>query len=589
MNNWRVIGLLCVGLMWAGLFFLYPKAESFYIKTLQDGKTYYNEGKYEQAIDYFKIAEFGLLEEKDYLAELYLYYALSCFKLGKVNESHKILNTLKTEFNIREPGNIPSPPGTENDVKLMLSTLKHVDNKSIETGDKNKNLLLVKNFEEGFQKALNRLKNNDLPGADQEIKRLKSIDKKDVRIQYLKGIAAFKKKKYGKCIGNLKRITELIDPVYRDEVFYYLSLSYYFEKKTQQADFYFQQVTEKKLREELGNILVEKDSRPSGNNIPSRGTDSSRTVIKENSRVQTNAADSNPHTKIPQPSIEKKVTPEPQVEENSFDKIFLETLKKVRENRSFDLIGIEEKLEELKKINKRDARILYLKGLMAFKEKKYPECIKLLNNAGKTIDPTFRNDIYYYLTLSYFFLKNYGQTMACYQEIDNPENLEKLSFIIGKVEDERNISIHQISRNFSAAGLNKLFKQFPGDQSLCTDILDVAVKANISAYYIMNIINQCIKKKQAYNEAFVLTAVEYLEKKEEIKSAIKLIVKSKFYKSQDPLHIEIQYKLGQLYLKNHDLKKALKQMTKVKGIQENYKKIDDIIEKINVLIYNKGK
>ena len=186
-------------------------------------------------------------------------------------------------------------------------------------------------------------------------------------------------------------------------------------------------------------------------------------------------------------------------------------------------------------------------------------------------------------------MKNWGQTLAVYQKIDNPGNWEQLDLIIQKVMEERNRSIEQISRNFSAGGLNELIKQFPGDLSLCTDILDAAIKANTGAYSINNIIAGCMRKPGAYNEAFILTAVDYLENNQEIKSAVKIIKKSKFYKSQDPGHIEVQYKLGQLYLEDLNLEKALVQMKKVQGIQNNYKEIDDMIEKINYLIYNNSK
>lgn len=567
---------MCVSLMGVGLFFLYPEAESFYLKTLNDGKIYYNQGQYQQAIDQFKIAEFGLLDEKEYLADLYIYYALSYFKLGKVNESREIIKTLKAELKIKELNKLTSPPQIENDLKLMLGTLKNWDNRSNKDRLKNIDVILAKGFEEGFQKALLHLKNNDLPGLDQEIKRLTLIDKKDVRIRYLKGIAAFKKNKYRKCIGYLKEITDLIDPIYKDDAFYYLSLSYYFINQKQQAALYSQRVYDKKLREKIDKVVIS----------PSAGTTTPKKDPKKNTRVNT-TVHVKPGEKSSQPATKKNIEPKAEVkEENSFDAIFLETLEKAKKNRSFDLKGVEANLKKLEKIDKGDARVHYLKGLMAFKEKRYKTCSKILEKVIKTIDPTFRNDIYYYLALSYYFMRNWGQTLAFYQKIDNPEKREKLSLIIQKVMDERNRSIQQISGNFSARGLNELIKQFPGDLSLCTDILAAAVKANSSTYTINHVIDGCIKKTGAYNEAFVLKAVDYLENNQEIKSAIKIIKRSKFYKNQDPRHIEIQYKLGQLYLKNLDLEKALRQMTKVKGIQNNYRKTDDIIEKINYLIYN---
>jgi len=546
-----------------GLFFLYPQAESFYLKTLQEGKNHYHQGRYQQAINQFKIAEFGLLEEKEYLTELYLYYALSYFKLGKINESWRILKTLQSELKIKAPDNITVPPQIENDLKLMLAALKKYKNPENEKSGKNIIPAQVKNFEEGFQKALRCLKNKDFPGLDKEIKGLMRIDKKDGRISYLQGIAAFKKKKYSKCIEYLQDKTELLDPVYKDDVFYYLSLSYYYLNKKEPAILYSQRIYDKNLREELDKVLS-----------PSPGTSTPKENLPENTRVLT-IVDVNSEEKSPG--------------ENSFDAIFRETLEKAKKSRYFELEGVEENLKKLENIDKKDVRVLFLKGLMVFKEKKYKNCSKILEKVSNTIDPALRNDVYYYLALSYYFMKNWGQTLAVYQKIDNPGNREQLDLIIQKITAERNRLIGQISRNFSAPGLDELIEQFPGDPALCTDILDTAIKANTGAYSINNIITGCIKNTGTYNEAFILMAVDYLVNNQEIKSAIKMIKKSKFYKSQDPAYIEIQYKLGELYLEDHDLEKALIQMKKVKSIQENYKKTDYIIETINNLIYNRSK
>jgi len=253
MNKRRVRVILFVSLVVVGFFFLRPETESFYLKALQEGKTYYDKSQYEQAINLLKIAEFGLLEEKKYLAELYLYYTLSCYKLGRINESRGILDKLKTELNIKELNTMTIPPQIENDVKVMLAVLEKYDNPASWNGLKN--LTLIDRFESRFLKALDHLKNGNLTGVEEEIKGLMLLNKRDARIPFLKGVSAFNKKKYGKCIGYLNKITNSIDPVYKDEVFYYLSLSYSFEKKNQQADFYSRMIRDKALQEKLYNLI----------------------------------------------------------------------------------------------------------------------------------------------------------------------------------------------------------------------------------------------------------------------------------------------------------------------------------------------
>jgi tetratricopeptide (TPR) repeat protein len=561
MNKRRTTFLLFLALILISWLLLYPTVDPFYLKALQDGKTAYHKGQYEQAINDLKIAEFGLLQEKEHLAQLYLYYSLSCYKLGRIKESRNILNTLKTELNINTLDTIPLSPQIENDVKLMLAVLKNYKNLSGRNGIRN--LSLIKSFEIGFQSAREHLKNNNLTGVEKEIKALMRIDKKDSRILFLKGVVAFKKKKYKKCIGYLEKVTKSIDPALKDEVFFYLSLSFYFKNNTQQVDLYYQMIHDITLREKLDSIIQKNNKEPKKHTSPS--------------------PDLSP----------AHIPPKSGTKENSFDFIFQETLKEIKDNENKEVINkkVEQNLKKLSEINNKEVRLFYLKGLAAFKANKYQECIKTLNIAAKTIPSTFKNDIYYYLSLSNYIVKNYNQTLAFYQKIDNREDQKKLDFIIQKIKEERKLSTEQISQNFSLKSLEKLMRKFPGDQSLCTDILNSAIEKHKikpdSINNLISLINQCLKKPEAYNAEFIQTAVSYLEKNRKIKSAIKVIEKSKFTKRLEPGHIDIYYKLGQLYFENRDLKKAMKQMKRVKSIQNDYKKVDYMILRIKYLIKNK--
>ncbi|MCU0288825.1 MAG: hypothetical protein MUF15_20820, partial [Acidobacteria bacterium] len=242
-----------LGLVGVGFVFMYAAADPFYLKALQDGKTCCEKKEYEQAINLLKIAEFGLLEEKKYLPELYLYYALSYYKLGKITECGGIINTLRTELNIKDPRSITGPPQVENDLKIMLSVLEQYNNPA--NKGRLKELALLDRFESEFLKARDLLKNGNLPGADEKIKELRAINKKDDRLLFLQGMSAFNKKKYGKCIGYLSKITNSIEPVYKDEVFYYLSLSYFFEKDSQKADSYYRIIQDKSIQESVYHII----------------------------------------------------------------------------------------------------------------------------------------------------------------------------------------------------------------------------------------------------------------------------------------------------------------------------------------------
>jgi tetratricopeptide (TPR) repeat protein len=272
-----------------------------------------------------------------------------------------------------------------------------------------------------------------------------------------------------------------------------------------------------------------------------------------------------------------------------FEQGFLKTLEYLKNN---DLTGVEKEIEELMLINKKDSRIPYLQGVAAFKKKRYKKCIEYLNSVTGSIEPAFRDGVFYYLALANYFIKNYSLTLTYYQKIHNTEDRKKLNFIIRKVEEERKSSIQQSLRNFSLQNLEGLIRKLPGDPALGIHILNEAIEVHKtnphSIQNIISIIHVCLKKPGTYNAEFIHTAVDYLEKNGAIKSAITVIEKSKFFESQVPDHIDIYYKLGRLYLEVGDLKNALQQMRKVKSLRSDYESVDSMIDKINNLIENKN-
>jgi tetratricopeptide (TPR) repeat protein len=444
--------LLCAILVYGGSCFLHSKVDPFYLKALQDGKTSFHEGRYEQASQDLNIAQFGLLEEKEYLPELYLYFALSRFKLKKIEEARILIKDLKTKLNIKDPNALPTPAGIKGDVESMLLTLEKYDNPPVKTK------------KAGTTAAIIAINPTATTGT--------------TRVEGLK-----------------------------------------------------------------------------------------------------------PREKSPQPITKKNTSPNPGSVEKSFAPLFRETLEKVKENNPGDSSKqVEKNLKKLERLNKSDARVFYLKALVAFNQRKYKACIKLLEKIVKIIGPTFREDVYYYLVRSYYFVKKYRQVLALYQQIQDPAYREKLAAVIREVMEIRKTSVHHLSGNFSPQGLKTLIRQFPGDRSLCTDILDSAIKANPRPDYVIQVIRQCEKQPRAYNEAFIQGAANYLKSMGKIEKAIKMIKNSKFYNSPDPNHVELHYQLGRLYLDKLELQKALVQMRKVKGMQNNYKKTDYLIEKINFLI-----
>jgi tetratricopeptide (TPR) repeat protein len=520
--------LMCLG----GL--LHGQTEAFYLKALRDGKTCLLEGRYEQAIEHFKIAEFGLKKKKkDPLAELYLYYSLSCYKLNRPNQARKFLDTLENELGT-PPESLPAPPQVKRDLRFMLSALGkyHVRPTAKTVG--NPDLQTIDRFEQEFLKALEHLENDRLKALEKQTRQLKRIDKNDVRITFLEGARAFKQKKYGKCIDYLKKITSRIPPDYRDETYYYLSFSYYVENDRRQARHYYDQITAQRFRRALESVLK---------NAPANG---------------------------------------------NFDALFQDTLEILNGSGSGNLTGqVKKNLAQLERMDNHDGRVFYLKGLLAFQAKKYNASIEQLDQAARRIGPKHREAVYYYLVLSYYFTQNYHFALQANEKIQTPGNRQKLAFIIDKINGERTAYIQHLSRQFSNQVFKRLIARFPGDQSLSAEILSSAIKTNAGSAAITRIIDGCGKKNQAYDPAFILMAAEYLENQEKVRPAIDLIESSRFYNAQDPEHIDIYYRLGLLYVRTRELKKALAQMKKVTSIQEDYKDADEMIEQIRTLINGK--
>ena len=263
-----------------------------------------------------------------------------------------------------------------------------------------------------------------------------------------------------------------------------------------------------------------------------------------------------------------------------FESIFRDTLENLKHNK---LKEVEKNIKRLKKIDKKDLRIQYLNGYIAFQKKKYDSCISLLIKIYDSIEPEYKDDVFYYLTLSNYYAGNYGQTLAFFQKISKKEVQLQLNGIIKKVIQKRENIINQIAVNTSDKNLlKKAVKEFVGDQFLFSDILKKALNMNRNnCDEIINMVNQSVKISKTYNLEFILNTIDYLEQENRIEQAIEIMKKSKFYKTYNKENLEFYYRLAQIYFKNKNFKKAMSQFLKVDKLKKKYKKTDYYIDKIN--------
>lgn len=245
--------LFFIGIAW---FCVDIKAEDFYVNLLKEGKIFYKEGNYELAIKNFKIAEFGLIEDRENLIELYLFYSISHFKMGRIEETKKIMDKFKKSLNINDLSTLNVPQSIKDDFKVLISTL--FKTKEIKKSKSQKiQFRKIYKFELIFRDSLKNIKQDNLKQAENNIKRLKKIDKKDIRIQYLNGYIDFKKKKYNSSINRLNKVYSSIEPEFRDDIFYLLSFSYYKKGNYGQSLAFFQKISKKEIQNNLNDIVKE--------------------------------------------------------------------------------------------------------------------------------------------------------------------------------------------------------------------------------------------------------------------------------------------------------------------------------------------
>lgn len=224
-------------------------ADPFYTKIFSDGKVLFSRGDYQEALKNFQVAEFGLYEDKETLKEIYIYYALTQFKLNRPDQAREILGLLKTELGVTDLAALTPPEALKIDFTAMTGVLadKGLNGKG--------SLKAAFDFEVIFMESRQNLKANRLEALPGNISRLEAIDKHDGRIPYLEGIHDFKTNKYRDSVKYLKRAAKtLTRQELLDDINYYLVLCHYALKQKTEALAAFEKIKDQTLRFRLSRI-----------------------------------------------------------------------------------------------------------------------------------------------------------------------------------------------------------------------------------------------------------------------------------------------------------------------------------------------
>lgn len=245
----KVYGVLLV-VLWGGFTILFAEADPFYTKVYEEGKTYFAAGNFQEAEVNFRIAEFGLSDEREILKEVYPYYSLTLFQLGRLEEAREVIERFENSLIVKDLSAITTPTAIRISFKAMLSALQQI--KTSGSGNswrKNYSLELL------YLQALRQLENNELETASNSIVKIENVDKKEPRIYYLKGILKFKQKDYKACAKALRAYektesTSDESPL-PDNLYYHLCLSHYYLNNTKETAQYYNKVKDLTLKSEL--------------------------------------------------------------------------------------------------------------------------------------------------------------------------------------------------------------------------------------------------------------------------------------------------------------------------------------------------
>lgn len=193
-------------------------ADPFYTNLLNEGKALYLAGKYDEALEDFKIAEFGLLDQKEIVPELFFYYALTQYKKGAVGESKALLEKMKLALGGVDIDKLPKPKEIERDLSIMVRALNYLGQPGAKPGS-----LAFFNL---FYETWDLLKTKKLPAAEANLKRLDKMGGDQTRLAFLQGFFAFQKGDFKKCVKALEKAIERLDVELSEDASFYLAFAY---------------------------------------------------------------------------------------------------------------------------------------------------------------------------------------------------------------------------------------------------------------------------------------------------------------------------------------------------------------------------
>jgi tetratricopeptide (TPR) repeat protein len=193
-------------------------ADPFYTNLLNEGKQLYIAGKYVEALENFKIAEFGLIDEKEFISELYFFYALTQYKKGAMEESKALMEKMKSILGPDDMGKVAKPKEIERDLSIMMRALDYLGQPGAKPGS-----LAFFNL---FYETWDLLKAKKLEAAETNLKRLDKMNGDEKRVYFLEGLLAFQKSDYKRCVKVMEKIGLVLPAEFGEDASFCLAYSH---------------------------------------------------------------------------------------------------------------------------------------------------------------------------------------------------------------------------------------------------------------------------------------------------------------------------------------------------------------------------
>lgn len=197
---------------------VFPTSDPFYLNLLNEGKVLYQAGKYDEALEDFKIAEFGLVDEKEIVTELYFYYALAQYKKGAFTESKSLLEKMKLALGGVDIDKLPKPKDIEGDLSIMVRALNYLGQPGANPGSLP--------FFSLFYETWDLVKAKKMAEAEANLKRLAKMGGDDARLAFLQGFFAFQQGEYKQCIKALEKMFDRLDGEFSQDASFFLAYSF---------------------------------------------------------------------------------------------------------------------------------------------------------------------------------------------------------------------------------------------------------------------------------------------------------------------------------------------------------------------------